>query len=81
MISLEAIREAFLWCSIINIGLLMFWFGLIAFAHDWVYRVHTKWFNMSVEKFDSVHYSGMGLFKLVIGTFNVVPYLALSIVG
>ena len=81
MISLEAIREALLWCFVINMGLLMWWFLFIAFAHDWVYRMHSKWYNVSVEKFDAIHYVGMSFFKVIIFAFNLVPYLALSIVG
>jgi len=43
--------------------------------------VHSKWFNLSVDKFDAIHYSGMALFKIGIFLFNLVPYLALRIVG
>jgi len=50
-------------------------------AHDWMYRMHSKWFNIPVEKFDAIHYSGMAIFKIAILVFNLVPYLALRIVG
>jgi len=50
-------------------------------AHDWMYRFHSKWFKISVEKFDAIHYGGMALFKTAVLLFNLVPYLALRIVG
>ena len=50
-------------------------------AHDLMYRVHGKWLNMSVDKFDTIHYSGMALFKLGLFMFNLVPYFALRIIG
>ena len=78
--SLELLREVLLWCLIINIGLLYWWFGLFVFAHDWVYRMHTKWFKISVEKFDALHYGGLMLFKISVFAFNIVPYIALAIV-
>jgi len=46
-----------------------------------MYRFHSKWFNLSVDKFDAIHYAGMALFKTAILLFNLAPYLALRIVG
>jgi len=79
--SLEILRSALAWCTVINFGFLIFWFLFFAAAHDWVYRFHGRWFAMPVEKFNAIHYSGMALFKCGILLFNLVPYLALRIVG
>lgn len=77
---IELIKDFLLWCAVINMGLLLWWFLFFAFAHDWMYRLHSKWFNLSPDKFDSIHYAGMALFKIGIFLFNLVPYFALSIV-
>ena len=79
--TLEAIRAALGWCAVINFALLLWWFGWLALAHDLVYRVHTRWFRVSEERFDAIHYAAMAAFKLSIVVLNVVPYLALRIVG
>jgi hypothetical protein len=79
--TIEVIRAALAWCTVINIGLLLWWFLFITLAHDWTYRLHSKWFKLSVEKFDAIHYAGMALFKIGIVFLNLVPYLALRIVG
>ena len=79
--TLEAIRSALAWCTVINLGLLTWWFLFFILAHDWTYRFHSKWFNLSVEKFDSIHYAGIAFFKSLVIMFNLVPYLALRIVG
>jgi hypothetical protein len=50
-------------------------------AHDWTYRMHSKWHKISVEKFDAANYAGMAFFKVFVFAFNLVPYLALRIVG
>ncbi len=68
------------WCTLINFGLLLYWALFIIFAHDWTYRMHSRWFKLSTEKFDSLHYSLMGFFKMGVIIFNLVPYLALRIV-
>ncbi len=79
--TLEIVRSMLAWCIVINIVLLTVWFLFFKLAHDWIYRFHSKWYKMSVETFDTIHYSGMALFKLGIWLFNLTPYLALRIVG
>ncbi len=79
--TIDLVRDALLWCFIINIGILLWWFLFFSLAHDWVYQFHGKWFKLSVEKFDTIHYAGMAFFKICIFVFNIVPYFALCIVG
>lgn len=74
------IRELLGWCCVINVGLLLWWFLIILFAHDWIYRIHKKWFKISEETFDAIHYAGIAFFKIAILVFNVVPYIALRII-
>ena len=78
---LEAIRAFFAWCSVINIALLLWWAIFLLFAHDWTYRMHSKWFKISAEQFDAIHYAAMAAFKLGVLIFNLVPYFALRIIG
>jgi len=79
--TLDMIRDALLWCFIINAGLLLVWGMLITLAHDWLYHFHGRWFRLSVETFDAIHYSGIMLWKIGTFLFNLIPYLALWIVG
>ena len=79
--TVEIICEFLAWCSVINVGLLLFWVLWFTLAHDFVYRTHGKWLKLSVERFDAIHYAGMTFFKICIFLFNVVPYIALRLVG
>ena len=79
--TVDMIRNALLWCLVIDMGLLLWWFVMFVFAHDWMYRTHSRWFKLSVEQFNSIHYAGMTFFKIAIFVFNMVPYIALCIVG
>jgi hypothetical protein len=81
MMTMELVRDVLAWCAVINLGLLLWWFLFLTVAHDWTYRFHGKWFKISRETFDAIHYGGMAAFKLGILLFNLVPYLALRIVG
>jgi len=75
----ETILDFLAWCLVLNLGLLLWWFLFFVMAHDWMYRYHGKWFKLSVEKFDAIHYAGMAGFKIGILLFNFVPYLVLRI--
>jgi len=68
------------WSSLINIALLLYWFLILVYAHDLIYKLHTRWFKISVEKFDSIHYSGMMILKLITLFFNIIPYIVLKII-
>ena len=69
----------FMWCTIINAGLLILMSLILAFAGDWIYRLHTKLFPMPRETFNVVIYSFLGLYKIALIMFNLAPYLALLI--
>ena len=75
--SVEAIRSFFGWCTLINWGVLLVWWGFVVFASDWIYGWHGKWFKLPRETFAGIHYAGMAFFKILIIVFNLVPYLAL----
>jgi hypothetical protein len=76
----EIIRDTLAWCAVINYVFLLWWFSAFILAHDWMYRLHRRWFHLSVETFDAIHYGGIGLFKIGILLFNLVPYIAMRIV-
>ena len=79
--TVEMVRDFLGWCAVMNIGLLLVWFVGIVVAHDWIFRVHSKWFALSKERFDTIHYAALAFFKMSVFLFNVVPYLALRIAG
>ena len=76
---MEQIRAFFMWCSIVNAGLLILTFLMSAFAGNLIYRTHSKWFPMPRETFNVVLYVLVGVFKMLFIVFSLVPYIALSI--
>ena len=78
--SVEIVRGVLAWSVVMNYALLVLWFAFFALGHDWMYRLHGRWFALSLERFDAIHYASMSVFKLCIFLFNLVPYLALRIV-
>ena len=78
---IATVRAFFMWCTILNGGLLILSFLFCTFAGDWVYRMHSKWYPISRDAFNVVIYSFIGLFKIFVLMFNLVPYVALVIAG
>ncbi|MFI3190323.1 hypothetical protein BCS42_06235 [Crenothrix sp. D3] len=78
--TIEILSAILGWSTLINMGIVTLWFLLIVYAHDWVYQLHSRWFTLSVERFDTIHYAGMAFYKMSIYLFNLVPFLALQIV-
>jgi uncharacterized protein DUF6868 len=66
-----------LWAAILNYGVLILSFAGFVFAHDAMYRLHRRWFDLSVAQFDAALYFLFGLYKLGIWFFLLVPYLVL----
>ena len=62
------------WCTVINFGFLV--------AHDFIYQIHSSMFpGLSPERFDELHYQLIGFYKLSVFLLNLVPYIALRIIG
>jgi len=78
--SIETARSFFLWCSIINYGILIGWVLIAVFARAPLYRLHTRLFRLSAEQIDLINVGGMGLYKMGIFLFNIVPCIALYII-
>ena len=78
---IQTLTTFFMWCTIINAGLLVFWTVIYMSAPDLVYRTQSKFFPIPRETFDVVFYSFIAVFKIVVLVFVVVPYVALLIIG
>jgi hypothetical protein len=79
IMTLHEIKDVLLWCTGINYALLLFWVSIFIFAHDGLYRLHTRWFKISAESFDVMNYAGIGIYKLGIILLNLVPVLGLCL--
>lgn len=77
--SMQIARDFFLWCSVINYAVLLIWFLFFILAHDWMYRFHGRWFVITQERFDSLHYAAMAVFKIGVILFNLTPLVAISL--
>ena len=65
------------WCSLIYIIVLLFWLLTLRVGRDWIYKLHSKWFEIPIERFNIIHYTLIGFFKIILIVFFLVPYLVL----
>ena len=79
--TLAQLREFFMWCSIINGALLLLSLVVFVAGREWAYRMHCRFFPMSKDAFVLVLYCGTGLLKILFLVFNLVPWIALLILG
>ena len=77
----NTIKHVLLWCVGFNYLVLFIWSGVFVFAHDWMFRMHSRWFKLSVETFDAIHYAGLVVYKIGIILLNLVPLVALYLVS
>jgi hypothetical protein len=75
------LKHVLLWCVGLNYAVLFIWFAVFVFAHDWMFRMHGRWFKLSVETFDAIHYAGLSVYKIGIILLNLVPLVALYLVS
>jgi len=61
--------------------LLVVWFAAYAAAGDWIYQIHSRWFQIPRQTFDAIHYAGMALTKIAIVLFFLLPWIAVRLVS
>jgi hypothetical protein len=71
------LTEFFKWMTIISVSLLFLsTFLVIAFKNS-IFKLHSKLFGIKKADLVITAYGYLGVFKLLIIMFNIVPYLAL----
>lgn len=71
----------FKWCTLINVCLFAFTTVMFMLAPDLLYMTQSWLFPITREAFHLVLYSFLGLYKITIIVFNVVPLISLLIVS
>ena len=78
---IKTLTDFFMWCSVMNGGLLLFWTAWLVFAPDLVYRIQSRFVPISRENFNTTMYNLLGQMKLLFIMFFLMPYLALLIIA
>ena len=79
MNTIEAAREFLGWCSVINIGLLIFSGIFVVLFRGPISLIHAKMFNLDESNISRAYFQYLAQYKIAIIVFNIVPYFALRI--
>ena len=77
--TLETVRDFLGWCTVLNF-VFLFIAGLSIGINDWSSRLQSKLFRLTVEEARAFNYKILGIYKVLIVVFNLVPYLALRVI-
>jgi len=77
---LTAVSNILLWCLGIGMALLLFWFGIVQAAGDYIYGVHSSMFDLSRHEFELMNYYGIAWFKTCVVMFFFAPWLGTRLV-
>jgi len=78
--NIQELTHFFMWCTIINGSVLLFWSALAVIAPETIYRVQSKWFPIPRPTFTVLLFAAIGVFKMLVIVFNAVPFLALLLI-
>jgi len=78
---LQTLSTFFMWCTIINGGLLISWVLCQMIIPNLLFKTQVAFFPMAKEKFIPIFYIFLGVYKIFFIVFNVVPFVVLLIMA
>jgi len=79
--NIETVREFFGWCTVINLGLFVFALVKMTLLRDWASKIHAKMFGIEQAAVQAAYFQFFAFYKIAFIVFNVVPYIALSVMS
>ena len=81
MISIDTLTSFLGWCSVVNIGVLVFTTIALTIMRGPIVSIHSKLFGLNQAELPLTYFQYLGNYKIAIFIFNVVPYIALKIMS
>ena len=75
---LDALKIFFMWCSIINVGVLIFSALLLSVFRNKIIPIHKKFSGLEENDLKRLYFNFQGNYKIAIFILNFVPYLVLE---
>ncbi len=81
MMTIDQIAQLLGWSTAINLGLLILSSILVILLRVPITKIHSKMFQLSDEDLSRAYFQYLAQYKILIFVFNLVPYIALRIMG
>jgi hypothetical protein len=78
--NIDQITILFGWMTLINVGIMILSAILIVSLKPFIGKFHGRLFGLSEETLNPILYGYLGIYKVLIIVFNLVPYLALQLI-
>jgi hypothetical protein len=69
------------WCALINLALYLLSAVALTQAQRFTVKLHSRWFGQRPDELPALYLRFLGNYKIAILVFNLVPYLALRVMG
>jgi hypothetical protein len=79
--NLDGVAGILLRCFLGGMALLVVWFAAYVAAGDWIYQMHSRWFQIPRQTFDAIHYAGMAVTKIAIILFFLLPWITIKLIS
>jgi TctA family transporter len=79
--TLAALTTFFGWATLINIAMLVLAFILLALGRSMIIPLHARLLQVPETELPRIYLTFLGQYKLLIVVFNLVPYIALSLMS
>lgn len=67
------------WCTVLNIGVLLVLLVVLGSMHGWISELTSGIFGVSPDEVRNTMFRFFMQYRLIVATFNLVPYVALKI--
>lgn len=67
------------WCTVVNIGILVFATLFLILFKRFVIRFHSQAFGIDASELPKIYFNYLANYKIVVLVFNFAPYIALKI--
>ncbi len=81
MNSLETLTIFLGWCTALNIGVLVVAFIFVTLMRGPAVRTHRKMFGLDEVELSRQYFQYLRQYKIAIFVLNLIPYIALKIMG
>ncbi len=78
---LDVIAGILIRCFLGGVLLLTVWFLSFVLAGDCIYRLHSRWFSIPRQAFDTLHYALMAAAKIALLLFFLLPWIAIRLIS
>jgi len=81
MMNIETLTAFLGWCTVINIGVLIFTTIILVILREPITNIHSKLFGLNPANLPHEYFHYLGNYKIAVLIFNVVPYIALKVIA